>query len=104
MARGRRRQDAELGRVHVLVNGQDEVDAACDCGVAVAHTQRMTGIVDGIDGRRARRVDCKAIDRSGQRSDARRVRLGCKANLGPLRLNMCPILLLMMPGSTPVAA
>lgn len=57
MASRRGGENAELGRVHVLVDSKDQIDTPGNCSVAVTGAQSMAGIMNGIDGRRACCVD-----------------------------------------------
>ena len=41
----------------MLINGQDQVHATSNGGLAIASTQSMASVVDSIDGRRTRCVD-----------------------------------------------
>lgn len=95
------RQDAQFGSVHVLIHREYQIDSSNNGGIAIPATKRMTCIMKSIYGRGTRRVYREA---TRDKSKALVVLIELKAYLGPFKLNVFPILLLMMPGSTPVAA
>ncbi|KAH6603958.1 hypothetical protein Trco_007404 [Trichoderma cornu-damae] len=53
VASRRGRQDTELGSVHVLVDGDDQVDTANDGALGLVVAQSVAGVVQGVNRRRA---------------------------------------------------
>ncbi len=105
----------------MLIYRKNQINATDNSGVAIAVAEGVACIMEGVDGGGTCGVNRKtASGRSAYDTDYQLLTLdkgvngakpgvsrsgpGLMTDLGPFRLNTLPMRLLIMPGSTPVAA
>jgi len=88
----------------MLIHGEDQIHASSDRGLAIMSSKSMAGIMNSMYRGRTCCVDRETEkDHFANSSAPGRLNV-IHSYLGPFKLNVLPIRLLIMPGSTPVAA